>query len=65
MVTEPAQILASVDGYEFVVVVEHGKGRVVLIADEWPYYNTGIGTKNINYADNRILVENAWDWLLE
>ncbi|MBM74804.1 MAG: hypothetical protein CMK59_05350 [Proteobacteria bacterium] len=65
VVTEPAQILASVDGYEFVVVVEYGKGKVVLIADEWPYYNTGIGTKNINYADNRILVENAWDWLLE
>ena len=35
VVTSPAQVLASVDGYEFVVVVEYGKGKVVLIADEW------------------------------
>jgi hypothetical protein len=64
VVTAPAQVLASVDGYEFVVVVEYGKGKVVLIADEWPYYNPR-GGKSIDYADNALLVENTWNWLLE
>ena len=49
---------------EFVVVVEYGKGKVVLIADEWPYYNPR-GGKSIDYADNALLVENTWNWLLE
>ena len=39
VVTAPAQVLAYVGQYEFLVVVEHGAGKVVLIADEWPYYN--------------------------
>ena len=64
VVTSPAQVLASVDGHEFVVVVEYGKGKVVLIADEWPYYNPR-GRKSIDYADNAILIENTWNWLLE
>ena len=64
VVTAPAQVLASVGGYEFIVVVEHGAGKVVLIADEWPYYNPR-GGHSISYGDNRLMVQNIWHWLLE
>ncbi len=64
VVTAPAQVLASVGQYEFLVVVEHGAGKVVLIADEWPYYNPR-GAYSISYGSNRQLVQNIWDWLLE
>ena len=64
VVTPPAQVLASVGQYEFLVVVEHGAGKVVLIADEWPYYNPR-GAYSISYGSNRQLVQNIWDWLLE
>ena len=64
VVTAPAQVLASVNGYEFLVVVEYGAGKVVLVADEWPYYNPR-GWYSINYGSNRQMVHNIWDWLLE
>ena len=64
IVTPPAQVLASVNGYEFLVVVEYGAGKVVLVADEWPYYNPR-GGYSINYGSNRQMVHNIWDWLLE
>jgi hypothetical protein len=64
VVTAPAQVLASVGQYEFLVVVEHGAGKVVLIADEWPYYNPR-GNLDISYGSNRQLVQNIWNWLLE
>jgi hypothetical protein len=64
VVTAPAQVLASVGSYEFIVVVEHGDGKVVLIADEWPYYNPR-GGHSISYGDNELMVQNVWDWLLE
>ena len=58
------KVLASVGPYEFIVVVEHGAGKVVLIADEWPYYNPR-GGYSINYASNQLLVQNVWNWLLD
>ncbi len=64
VVNAPAQVLASVGQYEFLVVVEHGAGKVVLIADEWPYYNPR-GNLDISYGSNRQLVQNIWNWLLE
>lgn len=63
-VTAPAQVLASVGPYEFLAVVEYGQGKVVLIADEWPYYNPR-GSRSIAFASNRQLVQNIWAWLLE
>ena len=65
VVTAPAQVLASVGQYEFLVVVEHGAGKVVLIADEWPYYNPNGGGYHIGYGSNRQMVYNIWEWLLE
>ncbi|MEC7983599.1 MAG: putative metal-binding motif-containing protein [Myxococcota bacterium] len=64
VVQSPAQVLASVNGYEFIVVVEHGAGKVVLIADEWPYYNPR-GGHSISFGDNRQMVQNIWEWLLD
>ena len=64
VVTAPAQVLASVGQYEFIVVVEHGEGKVVLISDEWPYYNPR-GGHSISYGDNEQMVQNVWNWLLE
>ena len=64
VVNPPAQVLASVGNYEFLIVVEHGAGKVVLVADEWPYYNPR-GGYSINYGSNRQMVHNIWDWLLE
>ena len=64
VVNPPAQVLASVGNYEFLIVVEHGAGKVVLIADEWPYYNPR-GGYSINFGSNQQMVQNIWDWLLE
>ena len=64
IVGPPAQVLASVGEYEFLVVVEYGAGKVVLIADEWPYYNPR-GNLDISYGSNRLMVQNIWNWLLE
>ena len=65
VVTPPAQILAYVGQYEFLVVVEHGAGKVVLIADEWPFYNNMGWGYDITFASNRQMVRNIWNWLLE
>ena len=64
VVNTPAQSLASISGYEFIIVVEYGAGKVVIVANEWPYYNPG-GGYTIDYGDNQQLVENIWGWLLE
>ena len=61
--TAPAQVLASVSAYSFVAVVEPSEGRVVLMGDEWPYYNAGTGSADISAGDNKQLIQNVWDWL--
>lgn len=59
----PAQVLADVKGSAFLAVVEHGEGRVVFVADEWPFYNAGTNvTYDISAADNGRLVSNIWAW---
>lgn len=61
----PAEVLAEVAGAPFVAVVEHGKGRVVFVSDEWPFYDTGTNlTYDISAADNRRLVRNIWAWMV-
>ena len=62
--SSPAQSLISINGNEFLAAVEYGEGKVVLVANEWPFYNSGSGYR-INYGDNELLVQNIWDWLLE
>ena len=62
--TSPAASLASVNGNAFLAAVEYGEGKVVLVANEWPFYNAGSGYR-INYGDNEQLVQNIWEWLLE
>ena len=57
-------VVISINGNEFVVAVEYGAGRVVLVANEWPFYNPGSGYR-IDYEDNEQLVGNIWEWLLE
>ena len=63
-VGSPAQSLATINGQEFVMAVEYGQGKVVVIANEWPFYNAN-GGYTIGYGDNFQLVENIWNWLLE
>ena len=62
-IQSPAEVIAYVDGYEFVVVAEYGLGKVVLVANQRPFHNSSSGY-NINYGDNALLVENIWAWLL-
>ena len=59
-----AEVLASIDGNEFVIVSEYGEGKVVLVSNEYAFLNTQSGY-SIAYEDNQILVENIWAWLLE
>ena len=64
VVNAPAQLLISINGNEFVSAVEYGAGKVVLVANERPFLNSGSGY-NITYGDNDQLVQNIWAWLLE
>jgi hypothetical protein len=65
-VTAPSVTLATTSGWPVVTVAEHGTGRVVGLADEWPLYNTGTrGAYDISAHDNRLLVDNIWAWLSE
>jgi hypothetical protein len=64
VVNSPAQSLTMISGNEFVSAVEYGAGKVVLVANESPYYNPGSGY-SIAYGDNDQLVQNIWNWLLE
>ena len=63
-ISSPAQSLATINGQEFLAAVEYGDGKVVLLANEWPFYNSGNGYQ-INFGDNDQLVQNIWSWLLE
>ena len=59
-----ATVLASINGNEFVMASEYGEGKVVIVANEYPFLNSQSGY-SIGYQDNQILVENIWNWLLE
>jgi len=63
-VVAPTQALATISGNEMVIVAEYGEGKMVLVANEYPFRNPQSGY-SISFDDNEILVENIWDWLLE
>lgn len=64
-VVEPAQVLIEdTSGNAFVAATEWGYGRVLGINDEWPLYNAGTGSHDISAADNYLLIDNAFCWLL-
>ena len=54
-----------IDNNEFLVVLEYGAGKVVFIADEWPFLQRNGSGYDINYGSNLQMVENIWTWLLE
>ena len=63
-VNPQAQSLASINGNLFIASSEYGEGKVVLVANQWPFANPGSGYR-INYGDNEQLVQNIWTWLLD
>ena len=63
-ISSPSQTLAAINGRPFVIAAEYGEGKVVVVGNEYPFNNSG-GPYNIGYADNGILVDNIWSWLLE
>ena len=60
----PLEVLASINGYPFVLAAEYGEGKVVILNNEFAFYNSGF-TYDISYGDHDQLVQNIWNWLLE
>lgn len=60
----PLEILASISGYPFVLAAEYGEGKVLILNNEFAFYNSGY-TYDISYGDHDQFVQNIWNWLLE
>ena len=52
----PLEVLASINGHPFVLAAEYGYGKVVILNNEFAFYNTGY-TYDISYGDHDILIE--------
>ena len=63
-VASPTEALIYNNNEIFVSAAEYGEGKIVIVANEIPFYNSGY-TYNINYGDNAHMVENIWTWLIE
>ena len=60
----PLEIIASINGYPFILAGEYGAGKVVILNNEFAFYNSA-NNYAIGYGDHNQLVQNIWDWLLE
>ena len=59
-VSSPATAVATYSGWPILVSVEPGQGRVIALADEWPFYDAGTGSADISMGDNETMVDNMW-----
>ena len=59
-VSSPATAVATYSGWPILVSVEPGQGRVIALADEWPFYDAGTGSADISMGDNETMLDNMW-----
>ncbi|MCB9797143.1 MAG: putative metal-binding motif-containing protein [Alphaproteobacteria bacterium] len=64
-VASPAEDLVMYGSYPIVSAAEVGDGRVVVITDEWLFYNPERGGTSLGYGDHEQFLQNVWTWTVE
>ncbi|MCB9760426.1 MAG: hypothetical protein H6739_11360 [Alphaproteobacteria bacterium] len=64
-VAAPAEDLVMYGSYPIVSAAEVGDGRVVVITDEWLFYNPERGGTSLGYGDHERFLQNVWTWTVD